>query len=581
MFLFLFLERVDMKKNRVFIVVFGLFCVVIFLTVGYSAFLDDLSIASSTARAREYRDIMVTGVTSSTSGATVTNLDYDPDSIFNEATLSQNGTITYTVTVKNLGEDPMAIYSIDTSGLPSDLRIVSTSGYDFTNKEKICDDDNSSLCTLNATRTITIVIGYNNYVSDSTVYNINIGFEFVKIYDVTYNNITVGNNYPTHAYHGKTFTVTFQNDIPYAVELSQNFQKTYSNNTLTVQNPTSGFAINRYYHITYNLDGGTQAANQPDRYLAGNSVTLLDPTKTDYTFGGWYDNSSFTGSAITSTNGRSGDLVLYAKWTSSGSGGGMGTPENPYEDTTTQTYDPHNVPANSTIIYTAVEGSPQVSTDEDGNITDFEFTNVSSSNPLTVTENNTIDTGFIPFDGSSDWELNMRYRWDWNDNTDDGSTVTTTLSCMDWSSGSLSSGFGIRHSAKKATSTSNVPKTNLFLNVSSNDTSSTFYLFNTTSSGRIYTDPMDLTVHITKIGSNMTFSITANGSFKYNPTRDSSSTSNGAVTTKNETITKTWQDNNSTSNMDIKIGGYLSSSGSVAQKANIDVLEFSVHKISN
>ncbi len=387
----------NMKKNRVFSIVFGLFCVVIFLTIGYSAFSDSLNIGDATAKVRIYKDIRVTGVSVSLNNSTVTDLDYDTDGISSKATLNQNGTITYNVTVKNLGPNPMAIYSIDTSNLPSDLKILSTSGYDFNNKEKICDDSNSSICTLNATKTFTITIGYNNYVSNSTIYNISLGFEFVPIYDVVYSNITVGNNYPTHAYYGKTFSVSFQNDIPYAIELSENFQKTYSNNTLTVQNPTSGFTINRYYHISYNLDGGTQAANQPDRYLAGNSVTLLDPTKTDYTFQGWYDNSGFTGTALTNTSGRSGDLTLYAKWEANSSGGGMGTPEHPHEDNTTQTYDPDNVPANSTILYTAVEGEPQVTTDEDGNITSFEYTDTGSG--ISVPTNG-VDTGILAFDGN-------------------------------------------------------------------------------------------------------------------------------------------------------------------------------------
>lgn len=78
---------------------------------------------------------------------------------------------------------------------------------------------------------------------------------------------------------------------------------------------------------------------------------------------------------------------------------------------------------------------------------------------------------------------------------------------------------------------------------------------------------MDFTVHVTKIGSTLTFSIEANGSFKYNPTRDNSS-SNGVTTTTNEVVTTTWQDNGSNSDVDITIGGYISSSGDMAQKAN-------------
>mgnify|MGYP007070325295 CR=1 FL=1 len=131
----------------------------------------------------------------------------------------------------------------------------------------------------------------------------------------------------------------------------------------------------------------------------------------------------------------------------------------------------------------------------------------------------------------------------------------------------------------KKTSSETTPKTNLRLPRSINGASDTQYLFNTTQNGRIYTDPMDLTVNITKVGSTVTFSITANGSFKYNPTTDNSTS--GAITTTNETVTKTWQDNSSSSNVDIRIGGYVGSNGEVTQKAKINVLEFSVHKITS
>lgn len=68
------------------------------------------------------------------------------------------------------------------------------------------------------------------------------------------------------------------------------------------------------YTITYELNGGTQAVNQITTYTRGVPQTLLEPTKTGFLFEGWYDNSSFTGSAITSTSVLVGDAVLYAKW---------------------------------------------------------------------------------------------------------------------------------------------------------------------------------------------------------------------------------------------------------------------------
>ena len=321
---------------------------------------------------------------------------------------------------------------------------------------------------------------------------------------------------------------------------------------------------NVYYetnNIGYIINGGNKTFN-----LGSNATDEVEVT-------GTFGSKTYTKPNLTINNAES-DIYI----TNVSSGGGTGTPSNPYHDSSTETYDPNNIPANSTIVYDIVDGAPKVSTDNNGNVISFEYTNASVSNPVNITSDSPVATGFIPFDGTSDWELNMRYKWSWSQNVGTGSTITTPLSCMDWSNGSLSSGFGIRHNARKATSTTTVPKTNLVLQVSLNDNSTTHYLYNTNSSGRIYTDPMDYSLHITKVGSTITYEMTANGNLKYNPTRDNSS-SNGVVTTTNEKITKTWEDNNSTSNVDITICGYLSSSGSISQKANIEVIEFSVHKI--
>lgn len=189
-----------------------------------------------------------------------------------------------------------------------------------------------------------------------------------------------------------------------------------------------------------------------------------------------------------------------------------------------------------------------------------------------------IETGFIPFDGSSDWELNFKFRWDWSRNTGEKSTTTSVLSCAEFVSGQLKSGFVLRFYAAKATSSATTPKTRPQLQVSVGDASTTKLLFVTGNSGRIYTNPVTYDVHIVKTGNTMNFEIQAIGSLKYNPTRDSTSTSNGCTTTQNEIVTYSWTDN-STSTVDITVGGYLNSQGSLAQKSDIDVYEFNVRKI--
>ncbi len=71
------------------------------------------------------------------------------------------------------------------------------------------------------------------------------------------------------------------------------------------------------YGITYNKNGGTIANESSySAYTYGTGLTLPTPTRTGYTFGGWYANSGLTGTAVTKiTTAETGAKAYYAKWT--------------------------------------------------------------------------------------------------------------------------------------------------------------------------------------------------------------------------------------------------------------------------
>ena len=50
-----------------------------------------------------------------------------------------------------------------------------------------------------------------------------------------------------------------------------------------------------------------------------------------YLFGGWYTDAEFAGAPVTSLESVSGEVVLYAKWTSVPNEGGTLTPEVPFD----------------------------------------------------------------------------------------------------------------------------------------------------------------------------------------------------------------------------------------------------------
>ncbi len=69
------------------------------------------------------------------------------------------------------------------------------------------------------------------------------------------------------------------------------------------------------YNITYELDGGENDPDNPDKYnIAELPLTLKDPVKEGYNFLGWFDNADFAGDPLEQLDGVSGDITLYAKW---------------------------------------------------------------------------------------------------------------------------------------------------------------------------------------------------------------------------------------------------------------------------
>lgn len=69
------------------------------------------------------------------------------------------------------------------------------------------------------------------------------------------------------------------------------------------------------YNITYTLNGGTASLNPSTYTITSDDILLTNPTKTGYTFMGWYESETFEGFAVdTIFTGTTGDIVLYAKW---------------------------------------------------------------------------------------------------------------------------------------------------------------------------------------------------------------------------------------------------------------------------
>lgn len=340
-----------------------------------------------------------------------------------------------------------------------------------------------------------------------------------------------------------------------------------NNNSVTINASYNGVSDSKTILVTY--QSGTSSATEIE------TVTNDDGTTSQ--------------TVITTTTNQDGSSSSTSNTTNYDSNGNViGTAQNETitnadgsSNSVTTNYDANGNETGHVSASGDTEGNTKTQTvekDANGNdvVTSYDIT--TNENTGVMKSEEFIETGFIPFDGSSDWTLNFKFRWDWERNTEERSTTTSVLSCAEFVSGQMKSGFVLRFYAAKATSSTTTPKTRPQLQVSVNDTSTTKLLFVTGNSGRVYTNPATYDVHITKTGNTINFEIQAIGSLKYNPTRDSTSTSRGCKTTQNEIVTYSWTDN-STSTVDITIGGYLNSQGQLAQKSDIDVYEFNVQKI--
>ena len=71
------------------------------------------------------------------------------------------------------------------------------------------------------------------------------------------------------------------------------------------------------YTIKYELNGGTAGENPPAKHIYATETQLVDPTRENYTFGGWFTSSDFSGTKITSLGAKeyTNDITLYALWT--------------------------------------------------------------------------------------------------------------------------------------------------------------------------------------------------------------------------------------------------------------------------
>ena len=163
-----------------------------------------------------------------------------------------------------------------------------------------------------------------SYISKGSTGNKTLYAKWAKTkYTITY-NLNGGSNSSSNpkSYYITTSDITLKNPTRkgYAFE-GWYSDSSYTNKVETIEQGSTG-NVKLYakwskikYTITYNLNGGTNSSSNPDSYYVTSSkITLKNPTRTGYTFKGWYSNSNFKTKVSYISKGSTGDKTLYAKW---------------------------------------------------------------------------------------------------------------------------------------------------------------------------------------------------------------------------------------------------------------------------
>lgn len=271
----------DYKKYLLFIMIFVM---IAFLTVGYSAFVDSLSITNTVAHIRADANTRVSAV--STSSGSISDLDYDVSRIVGTANIASGESVTFNTTITTYGNVPMALSGISVLNSNNVISGVSVTPNLSNTFIKICDNN---ICVGNKSKDVAITIT-NNTGSTINTQNFIVDLTFTRFYTVTYNDNPIGDA----VLSGGTFTYTFASDTPSAVTVTSGNAGTpqISGDTLTIPNVTSDLVLTgtsgpagsgtwddpyQLDNSTYgysNLDAGSYIFNDPN--VKGNPKITVD-----------------------------------------------------------------------------------------------------------------------------------------------------------------------------------------------------------------------------------------------------------------------------------------------------------------
>ena len=231
----------------------------------------------------------------------------------------------YTVT---FSRTPTAAADAPTSSISSGAYVLANTSLTFTAKTAKTGYTWKGWYSNNAGTgdALTTNLAYTKSITaNTTIYAVYTAYTYTVKFDanggtgsMSNQNFTYGTSQNLTA---NTFTRTGYTFAGWAT--SANGNKVY-NDKQSVSNlsTTNGAIVTLYakwtatnYTVTYNTNGGNSIA-QKTYTIETATFDLPTPTRTGYTFAGWYDNENLTGNKVTQVaKGSTGNKTFYAAWT--------------------------------------------------------------------------------------------------------------------------------------------------------------------------------------------------------------------------------------------------------------------------
>ena len=237
---------------------------VLTLTVGFSAFVSEMSISNLVANVRVEKNVRITDVkllSEQCNSTSVSSLDYDVDSVLMSALFTDDTSYAVIeVTITNVGNVDVGLADIS----------LSETYYEY---EILSGELGQAISSLGGTSTYIIKVGTTTQPL-TTDMDVKVDFDLKEKYYITYTNMT-NNNYPSSVIESDSLNVTFTGDIPDSVNVYSNgvlldsSKYTYENGTLNIYTITGNIEIRAVFFNKFSLVLG-------DEYTPGSMVCLAE-----------------------------------------------------------------------------------------------------------------------------------------------------------------------------------------------------------------------------------------------------------------------------------------------------------------